>query len=95
MEVSIFNLFTFRVSLRHTNTNKLKVDVQTCSRPYLRIPGLFDYRLRAALEVTDHESMVSALEADGIDPQNFDRLMLAWLNRFERTQPDVVSEVKR
>jgi serine protease Do len=80
---------------RHTNTNKLKVDVQTCSRPYLRIPGLFDYRLRAALEVTDHESMVSALEADGIDPQNFDRLMLAWINRFERTQPDVVSKVKR
>lgn len=62
---------------RHTNTQNHKVDVQTCSRPYLRIPGLLDYRLRAALEVTDHEFMVSALEADGIDPQNMERLTLA------------------
>ena len=71
---------------RHINTNNLKVDVQTCSRPYLRLPGLFDYRLRAALEVTDHESMVSALEADGIDPKNLEHLTLAWLNRFERSK---------
>lgn len=79
---------------RHTNTQNLKVDVQTCTRSYLRIPGLQDYRLRAALEVTDHESMVSALEANGIDPKNMERLMLAWLNRFERSKPDVSPKVK-
>jgi hypothetical protein len=79
---------------RHTNTNNLKIDVQTCSRPYLRIPGLLDYRVRAALEVTDHESMVSALEADGIDPQNMERLTLAWLNRFERSKQAASAKVK-
>ena len=79
---------------RHTNTQNLKVDVQTCSRPYLRLPGLFDYRLRAALEVTDHESMVSALEADGIDPKNLERLTLAWLNRFERSKSVVTTVIK-
>ena len=79
---------------RHTNTNNLKIDVQTCSRRYLRIPGLLDYRVRAALEVTDHESMVSALEADGIDPQNMARLTLAWLNRFERSKQAASAKVK-
>ena len=79
---------------RHTNTNNLKIDVQTCSRSYLRIPGLLDYRVRAALEVTDHESMVSALEADGIDPQNMARLTLAWLNRFERSKQAASAKVK-
>lgn len=79
---------------RHTNTQSLKIDVQTCSRPYLRIPGLLDYRLRAALEVTDHESMVSALEANGIDPENMERLTHAWINRFERSKPNVSPKVK-
>ena len=79
---------------RHNNTQNLKVDVQNCSRPYLRLPGLFDYRLRAALEVTDHESMVSALEADGIDPKNLERLTLAWLNRFERSKSVITTVMK-
>jgi len=77
---------------KHSNANNLKVDVHTCSRPYLRLTGLFDYRLRAALEVTDHESMVSALDADGIDPQNLHRLALAWIDRFERSKPAVQSK---
>jgi hypothetical protein len=68
---------------RVRNAAGLSLDLQACRRPYLRLSGIHDYRLRAALAVTWSDALVTVLGITGMDDANARRLTQHWLDRVQ------------
>jgi len=82
-EVREHNHWTCRYN-RVKNAAGQNLDLQACRRPYLRLGGFHDYRLRAALEVQGPDALVTALDMAGIDEANASRLTRHWLDQIRR-----------
>lgn len=71
---------------RLTNAERITLDIQACRRGYPHWPGFHDHRLRVVALIPGRDALVSALDMNGIDPENARRMTVQWLDAIGRRE---------